>query len=98
VLGGEFRAGTAYPRRSGTLVVCALTQSRLGYDFAYAYANGAPITTISQGTAFFHDFAPGTYVIAVDNCQPGSQRTLTVSIDASNDFALQVQQGRFWAA
>src|SRR5215469_16701207 len=59
------------------------------------YANGAPITTISQGTAFFHDFAPGTYVIAVANCQPGSQRSLAVPIDASNDFALQVQQDDF---
>ena len=59
------------------------------------YANGAPITTISQGTAFFRDFAPGTYVIAVDNCQPGSQRSLPVPIDAGNDFALQVQQDDF---
>jgi hypothetical protein len=59
------------------------------------YANGAPITTISQGTAFFHDFAPGTYEIAVDNCQPGSQRSLTFPIDAGNDFALQVQQDDF---
>jgi hypothetical protein len=59
------------------------------------YANGAPIATSSQGTAFYHDFPSGTYVIAVDNCQPGSQRSLTVPIDAGNDFALQVQQDDF---
>ena len=59
------------------------------------YANGAPIATSSQGTAFYHDFSPGTYVIAVDNCQPGAQRTVTVPLDAGNDFALQVQQDDF---
>jgi len=59
------------------------------------YANGAPIATSSQGTAFYHDFPSGTYVIAVDNCQPGSQRSLTVPIDAGNDFALQIQQDDF---
>jgi hypothetical protein len=59
------------------------------------YANGAPIATSSQGTAFYHDFPPGTYLIAVDNCQPGAQRTVTVPLDAGNDFALQVQQDDF---
>src|SRR5215469_16769085 len=59
------------------------------------YANGAPIATSSQGTAFYHDFPPATYVITVDNCQPGSQKTLTVPLDAGNDFALQVQQDDF---
>jgi hypothetical protein len=59
------------------------------------YANGAPLAISSQGTAFYRDFAPGTYMIAVDNCQPGAQRSLTVPLDAGNDFALQVQQDDF---
>ena len=59
------------------------------------YANGAPLGISSQGTAFFRNLAPGTYVIAVANCQPGAQRSLTVPIDAGNDFALQVQQDDF---
>jgi hypothetical protein len=59
------------------------------------YANGTPIAISPQGTAFYHDFPPVTYVIAVENCQPGSQRTLTVPLDAGNDFALQVQQDSF---
>ena len=59
------------------------------------YANGSPLAISSQGTAFYRDFAPGTYVIAVDNCQPGAQRLLTIPLDTGNDFALQVQQDDF---
>jgi hypothetical protein len=59
------------------------------------YANGTPIAESSEGTAFYHDLPPGTYVIAVDSCKPGAQSTVTVPLDAGNDFALQVQQDDF---
>jgi hypothetical protein len=59
------------------------------------YANGTQITIISQGTVFFRNFAPGTYTFAVDNCQPDSQRSLTIPLAAGNEFALQVRQDDF---
>ena len=56
------------------------------------YVNGAPITTIGEGTTFYRDFAPGQYAFTVENClpQPGSGQTMTLSPGAQ--YALQVSQ------
>jgi hypothetical protein len=56
------------------------------------YVNGAPITTIGEGSAFYRDFAPGQYTFSVENClpQPGASQTLTLRPDTQ--VALLVTQ------
>jgi hypothetical protein len=59
------------------------------------YANGAPLAGSSQGTAFYRDFAPGTYAFTVEDCRPGAQTSLTLALDPGNEFALQLQQNDY---
>jgi hypothetical protein len=62
-------------------------------DAPMIYANGTPITVSQQGTVFYRDFDPGTYIFSVQNClqTPGTDQTLTLG--AGNEFALEVQSG-----
>jgi hypothetical protein len=56
------------------------------------YANGAPLAISSQGTVFYRDFAPGNYVFSVQECRPGAETSVTLSLAPGNQFALQLQQ------
>jgi len=62
-------------------------------DAPMIYANGIPIAVSEQGTAFYRDFDPGTYLFSVQNClqTPGTDQTLPLG--AGNEFALEVQSG-----
>lgn len=54
------------------------------------YANGQPLAIIPQGVAFYRDLAPGTYSFAIQSCLPVEQTSVTLPLDAGNEFALQV--------
>ena len=55
------------------------------------YANGGPLALAAEGTAFYHDFAPGNYVFTVENCSPAPQASQMLPLSPGNQFALQVQ-------
>ena len=55
------------------------------------YANGTPVTSISQGTAFYREFPPGTYVFGVQNCSAIPQSSQTIPLTSGNQVALQIQ-------
>jgi hypothetical protein len=55
------------------------------------YVNGAPIAISPEGTAFYRDFAPGTYVFSIQNCLPEQGTSQTLTIPPGTQFALQVQ-------
>jgi hypothetical protein len=54
------------------------------------YVDGAPIAESAEGTAFYRDFAPGTYRFSVENClpEPGTSQTLTLR--PNTQLALEV--------
>lgn len=54
------------------------------------FANGAPISISSEGTAFYRDFEPGNYAFTVENCN-GPGRPMTLPLGPGNQFALQVR-------
>jgi hypothetical protein len=58
-------------------------------------ANGAPLAISSEGTAFYRDFAPGSYVFSVANCSPDSQTSMTLPLTPGDQIALQVQANDF---
>jgi len=53
--------------------------------------NGAKIAISPEGSAFYRDYAPGTYVFSVENCVSEPQTSQTLTIGANQQFALQVQ-------
>ena len=55
------------------------------------YANGKPVANASQGTAFYRDFTPGTYVFGVQNCSAAPQSYQTIPLTSGNQVALQIQ-------
>jgi hypothetical protein len=55
------------------------------------YANGAPVANISQGTAFYREFPPGTYLFGVQNCSAAPQSSQTIPLTSGNQVALQIQ-------
>ncbi len=52
--------------------------------------NGAAFAIAVDGTVFYRDFAPGSYVFDIANCIPQPQTSQTLILSAGNDFALQV--------
>jgi hypothetical protein len=87
----------APPVAPGQARIWFLRQLSPGTDMTapMIYANGAPLAGISQGTVFYRDFAPGTYAFTVEDCRPGAQTSLTLSLDPGNEFALQLQQNDY---
>jgi hypothetical protein len=87
----------APPVAPGQARIWFLRQLSPGTDMTapMIYANGAPLAGISQGTVFYRDFAPGTYAFSVEDCRPGAQTSLTLSLDPGNEFALQLQQNDY---
>jgi hypothetical protein len=55
------------------------------------YANDTPVANISQGTAFYREFPPGTYVFGVQNCSAAPQSAQTIPLTSGNQVALQIQ-------
>jgi hypothetical protein len=60
------------PLQSGMARVWFLRQAEPTVGFIYAaqpvvYVDRQPLTTIAQGTAFYHDFAPGRYRLSAQS-------------------------------
>ena len=53
--------------------------------------NGAKVAISPEGSAFFRDYPPGTYVFSVENCVPERQTSQQLTIASGQQFALQVQ-------
>jgi hypothetical protein len=87
----------APPVAPGQARVWFLRQLSPGTDMTapMIYANGAALAISSQGTTFYRDFEPGTYVFSVQDCRPGSQTSLTLPLAAGNQFVLQLQANDF---
>lgn len=56
------------------------------------YANDAPVASSSQGTAFYRDFTPDTYVFSVQNCSTAPQSAQNLPLAPGSQIALQIQQ------
>jgi hypothetical protein len=60
------------------------------------YANGAPVSAIPIGTAFYHDFAPGSYRFTVQtNGLPTPQAT-SLRLEADTVYFLDVDWVSSW--
>jgi hypothetical protein len=60
------------------------------------FANGAPIAQSAEGTAFFHDFPPGTYRFTVQAYGTPTGRSDTFQLVAGSQTFLQVQAEPNW--
>jgi len=54
------------------------------------FVNGAKIAISPEGSAFFRDYTPGSYVFSIENCGPGPQPAQQLTIGAGQQFALQI--------
>jgi hypothetical protein len=57
----------------------------------WIYANGAAVAISPQGSAFYRDFQPGTYLFTVENCIPEPGTSFSLALASGNQFALQIQ-------
>jgi hypothetical protein len=55
------------------------------------YVNGTKIAISPEGSAFYRDYTPGTYVFSIESCGPGPQPSQQLTVGANQQFALQVQ-------
>jgi len=55
------------------------------------YANGTPVASSSQGTAFYRDFTPDTYVFSVQNCSTAPQSSRKLPLAPGSQVGLQIQ-------
>jgi hypothetical protein len=53
--------------------------------------NGTNIAISPEGSAFYRDYAPGTYVFSVQNCVSEPQTSQTLTVGPGQQFALHVQ-------
>ena len=84
----------APPVPAGQSRVWFLRQLLPGTNFhpPIVYANGAPIATIVEGTAFYRDFVPGQYLFSVENCLPEPYTSQTMTLQPYTQYAIEVQQ------
>ena len=62
------------------------------------YANGAPVSGIAQGTAFFHDFQPGKYRFTVQPFGTPTNEHDTLHLAPGMQVYVQVQWEPAWEA
>lgn len=60
------------------------------------YANGMPLAQSAQGTAFFHDFAPGTYRFTVQAYGTPANLVDTLQLAPGTEAYVQVQEVPNW--
>jgi hypothetical protein len=53
--------------------------------------NGTNIAISPEGSAFYRDYAPGTYLFSVENCVTEPQTSQTLTVGTGQQFALHVQ-------
>jgi hypothetical protein len=91
-------AASAPPLQQGMARLWVLRQS--GAPIAAAdpmvYANGAPLTQSALGTAFFHDFQPGTYNLTVQPFGTPANLVDTIQLAAGTEAYVQVQVVPNW--
>lgn len=54
------------------------------------YVNGTPIAISPEGTVFYRNFSPGSYVFSIQNCLPQQGTSQTLTLPPNTQFALQV--------
>ena len=62
------------------------------------YANGAPVGDVKQGTAFFHDFAPGKYRFTVQPFGTPTNEHDTLQLAPGMEVYVQIQWEPAWQA
>ena len=60
------------------------------------FANGAPIAESREGTAFFHDFPPGTYKLTVQAFGTPAKQSDTLQLSAGMQSYVQVEAVPNW--
>ena len=60
------------------------------------FANGAPLAESKEGTAFFHDFPPGSYKMTVQAFGTPAKQSDTVQLSAGMQSYVQVQAVPNW--
>ena len=94
-------ATQAPPLTTGMARLWVLRQSDPpgGNNFAsrpMVFANGAPIGESTQGTAFFHDFPPGSYRLTVQAFGTPAKDSDTVQLSPGMQSYVQVQAVPNW--
>ena len=92
-------AAAAVPQVSGTARVWFLRQFSPGESLATPIisANGAPVCLSLPGTAFLHDFSPGTYTFTVPSFGVDTGQVATLQLAPGTETYLEVQSLRSWA-
>jgi hypothetical protein len=54
-------------------------------------ANGVKVAISPEGSAFYRDYAPGTYLFSVENCVPQPQTSQQLTLAPHQEIALHVQ-------
>jgi hypothetical protein len=85
------QSGPTTLSRNGTGLVSAGTRPRQQFFAPMLYVNGAKIAISPEGSAFYRDYAPRTYVFSIESCGPGPQPSQQLTVGANQQFALQVQ-------
>jgi hypothetical protein len=62
------------------------------------YANSAPVGQIQQGTAFFHNFAPGKYRFTVEPYGTPTREHDTLQLASGSQTYVQIQWEANWEA
>ena len=55
------------------------------------YANGMPIAASAPGTAFYRDFAPGTYTFSVETCTEDVNQAATITLAPGSQTDIEIQ-------
>lgn len=83
----------AIPSPAGLARVWFLHQFRPdeGMRSPTIFVNGAPIAPSEPGTAFYRDFAPGTYTFSVESCTEDTNQAATVALAPGSQTDIEIQ-------
>lgn len=71
-------------------------QGNLEVASPIVFANGAPLADSKEGTAFFHDFPPGTYKLTVQAFGTPAKLSDTVQLSAGMQSYVQIEAVPNW--
>jgi hypothetical protein len=83
------------PAKSGSVRVWFLRHSTTQWPAVQAfspviYANGAPVAAIPTDTAFYRDFAPGTYRFTVQSFELQTPQATSLQLAPGTEYFLDV--------
>jgi hypothetical protein len=55
------------------------------------FINGAPFASSVPGTAFYRDFAPGTYTFSVETCTEDFNQAAALNLTAGSETDIEIQ-------